>query len=354
MVFRACLFWKKTVLYWYRVLDGKEGICLVKGIILGLYNNFSCAAGSCTSTCCSGWRIEVSNEAFLRFVNISNQILREDILSNIYEADGKRYFATKSNGRCSMLDNDGLCRIQKNLGEGMLCNTCRKFPRLISNHNGLLWISMAASCPVTADYIINSNIEFYMVNNNGNISVIDIQDIPFISAGILEHKKIMEKYMSAIRRPQDYIFMYKSFMDMADNILEVIIESHEIQYLDGCFDYFQEEKNAEEIVSQFMEFENIVKTKYRNILENYIIYRTFSRYIEMPEEMDISRLKQVFGELAFIYIVEFSRYYTLGKCNEKEEFVDSYEWRMVINWVYRLCAHGLYTRDKIHNIFMSL
>ena len=70
----------------------------MKGIILGLYNNFSCAAGSCTSTCCSGWRIEVGNEAFLRFVNISNQILREDILSNIYEADGKRYFATKSNG----------------------------------------------------------------------------------------------------------------------------------------------------------------------------------------------------------------------------------------------------------------
>ena len=81
MVFRACWFWKKIAIYWYKGLDGKEGICLVKGIILGLYNNFSCAAGSCTSTCCSGWRIEVSNEAFLRFGNISNRVLREDILS---------------------------------------------------------------------------------------------------------------------------------------------------------------------------------------------------------------------------------------------------------------------------------
>ena len=213
---------------------------------------------------------------------------------------------------------------------------------------------MAASCPVTADYIINSNIEFYMVNNHGNISVIDIQDIPFISTGILEHKRIMEKYMSSISRPQDYIFMYKSFMDMADNILEVIIESHEIQYLDGCFDYFQEEKNAEEIVLQFMEFENIVKTEYRNILENYIIYRTFSRYIEMPDETSESRLKQVFGELALIYIVEFSRYYILGNGNEKDGSVNNYDWGMVINWVYRLCAHGLHTRDKIHNIFVSV
>lgn len=331
-----------------------EGICLVKGIILGLYNNFKCIAGRCTSTCCSGWRIEADSEAFIRFNNINSQALREDILSNIYEADGKRYFATRSNGRCSMLDNDGLCRIQKNFGEEMLCNTCRKFPRLISKHNGLLWISMAASCPVTADYIINNNIEFYMVNNKGNISVTGIQDIPFISAGILENKRIIAKYISAIRRPQDYICMYKSFMDMADNILEIIIESHEIQYLDGCFDYFEEEKNAEEIVSQFMEFENIVKKKCGSILENYIIYRTFSRYLEMPEETSENRLKQVFGELSLIYIVAFSRHYILENDNKKDSLADGYEWRVIINWVYRLCAHGRHTRDKIHNIFVSV
>lgn len=326
----------------------------MKGIILGLYNNFKCIAGRCTSTCCSGWRIEADREAFLRFNNINSQVLREDILSNIYEADGKRYFATRSNGMCSMLDNDGLCRIQKNFGEEMLCNTCRKFPRLISKHNGLLWISMAASCPVTADYIINNNIRFYLVNNKGNISVMDIQDIPFISAGILEHKKILEEYMSGSRKPKDYIYMYKSFIDMADNILEIIIESHEIQYLDGCFDYFEEEKNAEEIVLQLMEFENIVRKRNSNILENYVVYRTFSRYLEIPEETNESRLKQVFGELMLIYIVAFSRNYTIKNGNKKNCLVDYYEWRVAINWVYRLCVHGLDISGRIHNIFVSV
>lgn len=326
----------------------------MKGIILGLYNNFRCLAGRCTSTCCSGWRIEVDSEAFIRFSNIRNQALRDDILSNIYKADGSRYFATKSNGRCSMLDNDGLCRIQRNTGEGMLCNTCRKFPRLISKHNGLLWVSMAASCPVTAGYIINNNIEFYMVNNKGNISVIDIQDIPFISDGILKHKGMLEEYLSGSRQPYDYICMYKSFMDIADDVLEVVIESREIQYLDGCFDYFEEEKSAEEIVSQFMEFENIVREKYSNILENYIIYRTFSRYLEMPGETSGSRLKQVFGELMLIYIVVFSRRYTGRYRNNKDCQEHYYEWQEAINWVYRLCAHGMHTRDKIHNIFISV
>lgn len=110
----------------------------MEGIVLGLYNNFRCLAGKCRYTCCSGWRIAVAGEDFQRFGNLKDKALREDILSNIYKADGNRYFSTKSGGRCSMLDEDGLCRIQKNAGEEMLCNTCRKFPRLFVKHKGLL------------------------------------------------------------------------------------------------------------------------------------------------------------------------------------------------------------------------
>lgn len=322
----------------------------MKGIILGLCNSFKCLAGRCNYTCCCGWRIVAGDEDFKRFKNIQNNVLREDILSNIYEADGIKYFSTKSGGKCSMLDNDGLCRIQKNAGEEMLCNTCRKFPRLVTKHNGLLWISMAASCPVTADYIVNKEIEFYMLGNKGDISVVKMQDIPFIAGEMQKYKGLIEQYITGIRTAQDYIHMYNCFMDISDNILEIIIEYREIVYLEGSFDYFEEEKSAVQIVSQFEEFDNVVKEKYGAAFVNYLKYRIFSRYLEIPSEKSGERACQVFGELALIYIIALNRYFTITYTDGK----DRVDLERIINWVYRLCVHSLEPGRKIHNIFYNM
>lgn len=322
----------------------------MKGIILGLYNSFMCLAGRCNYTCCSGWRIAAGDEDFKRFRNIQDSVLREDILSNIYEADGIKYFSTKSSGRCSMLDDDGLCRIQKNAGEEMLCNTCRKFPRLVAKHNGLLWISMAASCPVTADYIVNKQIEFYKLGNKGDISVVKMQDIPFIADEMQKYKELLEKYIICRKTAQDYINMYNWFMDIVDNILEIIIKHKEIVYLEGSFDYFEEEKNAAQIVSQFEEFNSAVKEEYGRALVNYLEYRIFSRYLGLSDETSSKRICQVFGELALVYIIALNRYFTITYTDGK----DKVDLERIINWVYRLCVHSLEPGRKIHNIFYNM
>lgn len=244
-----------------------------------------------------------------------------------------------------MLDEDGLCRIQKNAGEEMLCNTCRKFPRLFAKHKGLLWISMAASCPVTADYIVNKEVQFYKIGNKGDISVIKMQDIPFVAGEMQEYKKILEENIACKKTAQDYMHMYKLFMDMADNILEVIIENKETVYLKGSFDYFEEEKSAAQIVSQFDEFDIAVKEKYASALVNYLEYRIFSRYLGFPDEKSVERAGQVFGEMALVYIIALSRYFTMGRD------ICSIDMEIIINWVYRLCVHSLHSGVKIHNKF---
>lgn len=317
----------------------------MKGIVLGLYNSFKCIAGECNYTCCSGWRIVVAGEDFKRFGNLHDKVLREDILSNIYEADGVKYFSTRSGGRCSMLDEDGLCRIQRNAGEGMLCNTCRKFPRLVAKHKGLLWISMAASCPVTADYIVNREVEFYKIGNKGDISVIKVQDIPFVAGEVQKYKKILEENIACKKTAQDYIHMYNWFMEITDNILGIIIRHKEIVYLEGCFDYFGEEKSAAQVVSQFEEFNSIVREKYGKAFVNYLEYRIFSRYLELPDETEAERNCQVYGELALVYLIALNRYFTLAGG------IGSIDMERIINWVYRLCAHSLRSGIKIHNIF---
>lgn len=314
----------------------------MRGIILSLYNNFKCIANKCTFTCCANWKIVIDNEAFRRFESINDATLRKDILSNIRETDGVKYFVNKSDGRCNMLDEDGLCRIQKSIGEKMLCNTCRKFPRLMSKHNGLLWISMAGSCPVVADYIINNEIKFYMIGNKGNILLMDIQNIPFIADEIIEYDKFLKEYIFKNRTEQDYINIYKLSVDLADNILEVIIENKEVKYLEGSFEYFEDEKSVLQVIAEFASFDNIIKEKYSSVLENYLKYRIFTRYLEAPDESKLSRLNQVFGEIMLIYFIALSRYYTVEQEND---------WKIIINWVYRLCVNSFKSGIKIHRLF---
>ncbi len=320
----------------------------MKGIMLGLYNDFQCIAEKCTSTCCTGWKIVVDNEAFSHFENIKDAALKNDILSNIREIDGGKKFVNKSDGKCSMLDSDGLCRIQKNAGEEMLCNTCRKFPRLISKHNGLLWVSMAASCPVVADYIVNSRLKWYMIGNTGNISPIDVRDIPFITDEIKEYKGLLKKYISSSSTERDYINTYKLSVNLADSVLDIVVESKEVRYLEGSFDYFETEKSALQIIAQFSCFDNIVKEKYSSVLVTYLEYRIFTRYITMPQEDKLCRTSQVFGEMALIYFIALSRYYTLETEHKKTD------WEIIINWVYRLCVHSLKPSGNLHKLFLDI
>ncbi|MCR5624604.1 MAG: hypothetical protein K6G11_05105 [Lachnospiraceae bacterium] len=194
-------------------------------IILGLYKRFKCVAGDCYLDCCSGWKITVdnktlnkhgyfdendsnennlkdiikdniSNENVLNDItkdNISNENFLSDITSKdnisneyIYKTVSKKFKANiikkndeyiilhRDGTHCSMLDEDGLCYIQRNLGEDYLPLTCRKFPRLFFGNK---FLSMSASCPVVIHYLLNENIKYYETDGPGLSS-----DIRAISA----------------------------------------------------------------------------------------------------------------------------------------------------------------------------
>ena len=116
----------------------------MKVVALTKYASFRCLAGACPSTCCSGWNILVDEEDYKRFKELEPEWLRQDILSNIRQRGGRYFFNNQKSGRCAMLDKDGLCRIQRNASEEVLCNTCRKYPRLINLIEGIFYLSMAA------------------------------------------------------------------------------------------------------------------------------------------------------------------------------------------------------------------
>ena len=59
-------------------------------------------------------------------------------------------------GRCPMWRQDGLCRIQAELGEEALCKTCREFPRLTHDYGDFVERGLELSCPEAARLILTA------------------------------------------------------------------------------------------------------------------------------------------------------------------------------------------------------
>ena len=119
------------------------------------FDGFRCLAGNCLDSCCKEWDVLVDDESAARYLSLDGA-LGDALRSVMYEEDGAHYFAIQPDRRCPMWRNDGLCRIQAEAGEGMLCNVCRDFPRLTHDFGDFVERGLELSCPEAARIILSA------------------------------------------------------------------------------------------------------------------------------------------------------------------------------------------------------
>ncbi|WP_313584985.1 flagellin lysine-N-methylase [Lacrimispora sp.] len=114
------------------------------------YNKFRCVAGECPDTCCAGWAIMIDDHTKKRYQ------MRKDAFGRRLNQwiDWKNGSFKQCNGRCAFLNKDNLCDIYKEAGPGMLCKTCRDYPRHIEEYEGVREISLSLSCEEAAGLIL--------------------------------------------------------------------------------------------------------------------------------------------------------------------------------------------------------
>ncbi len=328
---------------------------------IDLYTEFSCLAGDCPATCCAGWKIVVDEEAVQRFSLLENEILKNDIFSHIQKKEGEYRFQNMPDGRCSMLDEDGLCRIQRNLEEKDLCHTCRKFPRLSGIVNRQMWLSMAASCPVVAKYLWKQKIKWMQKDAKNSMESVESESFFVVQEGlvfygsqkaeILLRKKEgegMEGKEKLLWHVKKQWSRFSLFLEVVEGIFGLLAEFPEKKYMAEYFRYFErEEQKVVEIIEDMDAFENIWQKKIEEFISNYLEYRLFSRHLEYPREAVLDTYCQVLGELSLFYIISFSRFAEKGRLSE-EEIVEN------INQTYRFCAHGKKLSHQVTEWFHSL
>ena len=120
------------------------------------YDAFRCIASACPDSCCQQWAVVVDEDSANRYRALPGP-LGEDLRRFLTEEDGDTILQLTSQGRCPMWQEDGLCRIQAQLGEDALCHTCRQFPRLRHDYGSFLELGLELSCPEAARLIFTGD-----------------------------------------------------------------------------------------------------------------------------------------------------------------------------------------------------
>ena len=114
------------------------------------YREFSCAADRCTDTCCAGWEIMIDPASLKKYRKTKGPLGNR--LHNSIRWDQGSF---KQYGRrCAFLADSGLCDLYSDGGPGMLCKTCRTYPRHIEEFEGVREISLCISCIEAARIVL--------------------------------------------------------------------------------------------------------------------------------------------------------------------------------------------------------
>ncbi len=118
------------------------------------FDTFRCIAGRCPDSCCKEWDVLVDADRAAFYRALPGDL--GDRLRQVLKDEDGEVYMTIENRRCPMWRDDGLCRIQAELGEAALCKTCRDFPRLTHDYGDFIEYGLELSCPEAARIILNT------------------------------------------------------------------------------------------------------------------------------------------------------------------------------------------------------
>lgn len=181
------------------------------------YNQFHCIASACPDSCCKEWEVDVDDAAATFYRNL-NSPLGERLCQVLRDTEGGTVM-TIENGRCPMWQQDGLCRIQAELGHDALCQVCREFPRLRHDFGDFVELGLELSCPEAARLILSKS-------HTLNTEIVPGGEAPEYEAEImeilLESRKTVQNFLDTTSLPPNQA------------LAVLLLYSHEVQsWMDG-------------------------------------------------------------------------------------------------------------------------
>ncbi|MBQ4551828.1 MAG: flagellin lysine-N-methylase [Clostridia bacterium] len=132
------------------------------------YPAFSCKCAACRQTCCKGWNISITMQEYFHLLGMNcSPALRRRLDTAFHPADHPephRYAVITPNwrGECPLLDEDGLCILQKECGENAMSGVCRYYPRTPKSRFGYT-CTLTGSCERVLELLYDKKEPVHMI-----------------------------------------------------------------------------------------------------------------------------------------------------------------------------------------------
>jgi lysine-N-methylase len=122
------------------------------------YHDFRCIGADCEDTCCVGWAVNVDQRTYEAYQRCDDPELGPSlhglVVINAENASVENYAKITLSGSACPFLAEGLCSIQKKLGEEYLSIMCASYPRVIKQVDDVQQRSLDLSCPEAARLVL--------------------------------------------------------------------------------------------------------------------------------------------------------------------------------------------------------
>ena len=182
------------------------------------FDSFRCIAAACPDSSCKEWEVDIDPETAAYYRTLTGPL--GERLRQVLRTTEDGTVMVIENGRCPMWRQDGLCRIQAELGHDALSAVCREFPRLRHDYGDFVELGLELSCPEAARLILSSPIRAKIVTRAPG------GDVPEYDTDV----------MAILRRSRDefLIFLSSNAYSVPETLAVLLLYGHAVQSeLDG-------------------------------------------------------------------------------------------------------------------------
>lgn len=128
------------------------GVKMIKTIKAEFFDQFQCLMDKCPDNCCNErWSISIDEATYDKYLDMGIPNLEMKITAT------KPHTIINQEGKCPFVTEEGLCSIHKEYGEEFLSDTCKAYPRFVSEYGDLFIENIGLSCPASAQWIVSLN-----------------------------------------------------------------------------------------------------------------------------------------------------------------------------------------------------
>ena len=130
------------------------------------YKDFRCKADRCIHSCCmQNWEIDIDEATAMKYLAMTGEP-GETIRASMTGTKGNRRFIMKD-GRCPLLQEDGLCRIIAETGEENLCDICAMHPRFFVENGNFELAGVGLACEESVELLLSNSKPLLFMEDRG-------------------------------------------------------------------------------------------------------------------------------------------------------------------------------------------